>query len=154
MTWLGTAWGFTKAAFGLAKDSSGAEAAEKIGGQLLSMADDLKFTAQEKAEQVKAVMPMIVELHKADADANSIRSQTRRYLARAFCQVFLFLVVFMAFFRVLSAVYNENGSGKWIDLSAAFFQYASLLSTIILTIICFYFGYYGFTAIAAKFKKG
>ena len=55
--------------------------ADKTIGHVASGLDKLHFSDQEKAGVNIKAAELVIELHKANSDQNSIRSRVRRYLA-------------------------------------------------------------------------
>lgn len=113
--------------------------AEKGLDSLSAGADKLFYTEEEKAENAinrveigQKWAEIHIKLMETLSTENTTRSITRRYLAVMVIGVFLFLVVSSA------AAYPYRS-----DWAIHIFNVAKSLSTLVLTIGIFYFGYYG-----------
>jgi hypothetical protein len=108
--------------------------------------DVLFYTDEEKAQAKSSWWQMWMKQQEVIGDGNSIRSKTRRLLSILFTVNFLIIVdiaIYAACKGWAEVVQN-------IITTAAAFK----LGAIQLTIVIFYFGYYGIQAVIGKWKKG
>jgi len=106
--------------------------------------DMLFFTDEERAMASAKIMEQVIELHKANADQNSIRSRVRRMLA----------VIVLAEYLLLLNISVGLGLCDKMALSQFVFKVANdALGSTVLAIVIFYFGYYGINAIARTIKS-
>ena len=94
--------------------------------------DALWFTTEEKSKASLDVMELWVKMTANIANESSVRSLTRRYLAFAFCGIFILLLLGMTIIWPWNPTYSNYllsvlGEIKWI----------------ITAIVIFYFGYFG-----------
>ena len=134
----------------LAGPSGGAalELAKQGTEGLISGIDKLVYTDQEKAEFSKEraqialqMSAMHIKLMETIGDENTARSIARRRLAFMITLVFLFLILFSAM------VWKFDKS--WSD---AVFDRVKSMDTLMVSVVVFYFGYYGVKNIISTAK--
>lgn len=132
--------------FGTPKAVSDAgEIAKTVTGGIVSGIDKAFYTEEEKAENSLTRFQLIADLIKSLQDQFTPRAISRRIIAFMFCSVFLLAFLTCLIFLFLGKLDMIKAI---VDLVNAF-----LLGEIVLTIIFFYFGYYGVTAIVNRLKK-
>ena len=116
----------------------GAKIASKATGGIISGLDAAFYTKEENVRDIKEVLFKL-------QDQYTPRSISRRLIALIFTSVYcLFALVTLAF-----ACYGKMlVVGSIIKVAGAY-----SLSTIMITIVIFYFGYYGVQSIMGKNKK-
>ncbi len=103
----------------------------------------LWFTEEEKSIASAKVMEQVIAINKATADENSIRSKTRRTLAKLIIGNYLALINISVLLKML----DEHDKAKFV------FDTANItLGSHVLAVVIFYFGYYGIKAIVKSVK--
>lgn len=107
----------------------------------MGMLEKAFYTEQEKAENAGKVMNTWLEIQKATAQENSIRSITRRILAWLVMGLFLFLV--------LTACVIWKFDAGWSDYILSVIS-ETKLSYLAMIVGFFYFGSYGIGSLLRK----
>jgi len=108
----------------------------------MSMWDKSKFTEQEQSEMSLATGKLWLEIQKATAGENSLKSITRRWLACGIIFNFLVLV------NIGVGLILFGKEERVITLQN--FVIETKLGWMALSVVIFYFGYYGVQAIRKK----
>ena len=104
----------------------------------------LWFTDEEKAQASLKVMESVIKFQEAQKDENSVRARVRRALALMIIGNYLLLINIGA----ACGMYGDNVKAKYI------FNLANeTLGTPVVSVIIFYFGYFGATQILNRVKK-
>jgi len=126
----------------LTSSSKALDIADKLVDGTVSGIDKLFFTDEEKAEMSQKGLELWIEIQKVTANESSIRSITRRILAIFIVGDFLLLLTASA------AIYKFDPS--WAQ---QIYNCANALTTLVLTIAAFYFGYYAAQGIIGQIKN-
>jgi len=106
--------------------------------------DMLFFTDEEKSLASAKIMDQVIAMQKATADENSVRSQTRRMLAKLIIANYLLIIDLAIGF----VVFGKDATARLL------FDIANTtLGAHVLAVVIFYFGYYGINAVV-KSSKG
>ena len=105
--------------------------------------DMLFFTDEEKSLASAKIMEQVIAMNKATADENTVRSKTRRALAKVIIYNYMALIN-------LSAVCKLSGD---VENAKFLFDLANkALGSAVLAVVIFYFGYYGINAVVKSAK--
>ena len=107
--------------------------------------DVMVFTNEERAELNFKIGDQVTKFVEMTLNENTARSKTRRYIAVLFVYLFAALLIAAAIFWKFDKDYSDF-----------LLALAKEQSTIVMTIVVFYFGYYGFQKVIgdrAKKKK-
>jgi hypothetical protein len=105
--------------------------------------DMLFFTDEEKSIASAKIMDQVIAINQATADENSIRSRTRRMLAKCIVGNYLSLLNIGVLLKML----DEHGKATFVFKTAN-----EALAAHVLTVVIFYFGYYGIKAVVKSVK--
>jgi hypothetical protein len=123
--------------------------ADKAMGSIASGLDKLHYSEQEKSQMSLDTGKLVLDIHRANNDQNSIRSRTRRWLA------VLIVGHFLAFLDIAALVYwRTEGTVEEKIIAAKFFLGIAFgtLGTLAITVSIFYFGYYAISNVVGKIK--
>lgn len=106
--------------------------------------DMLFFTDEEKAQASLKIMDNLIAFQQAQKDENSIRARTRRALAKMIIGMWLLIIGL----GVGCAMAGDT------DLAEYMFKTANeTMGTAAVSVIVFYFGYYGVMSVMKWVKK-
>lgn len=111
-------------------------------GRVSTAIDKFTFTDQEKSEATMTGLKLQLEFIKTQQSENSIRSVTRRALAVMLFITYLGLII--------CAVIAWPRSKEYADF---IFSVVAKLSSLVLMVFGFYFGYYALSNIIGKAKE-
>lgn len=117
--------------------------ANKVLDGIISGLDNRKLTDEEAVQYKKELFDKQLLFVQSQHDENSVRSKARRDIAKAIVQSELGLV----WLSVLASIAGKTA------LAVVLFSYAKFLGTAFISVIVFYFGYYGWEKISAKKNK-
>lgn len=107
--------------------------------------DALFFTDEEKVQASQKVLETVIEMHKATADENSVRSRARRALA------IIVIADYMALLNLAAILYCF---GVTRDAARGVFDIANMgAGFMVSAVTIFYFGYYGIKNVVSVVKK-
>ena len=116
-------------------------AANIINGAVSGL-DALFFTEEEKAKVSQQTMDTWLKMQAAIADESSVRSITRRRIAQAFIYTFLLFLI------VGGILYPFN-----VEWATHVLGLAKQMTTPVLVILGFYFGYFAISNVVGAAKK-
>lgn len=111
----------------------------------VSMLDNAFYTKQEKATNALKMTDMWLKIQKIIADENSIRSITRRILAWGILVNFLIIIDIGVYLIIMGNTEKVTALKEFII--------DTKMGWMALSVVIFYFGYYGVQAIRGA-KKG
>ena len=111
----------------------------------MSMWDKSKFTEQEQSEMSLETGKLWLRIQEITANENSLKSITRRWLACGILFNFLFIVNIGVFLLL-------KGSTEKVTALKEFIVDTNL-GWMALTVVIFYFGYYGIQSVRGMKKK-
>ena len=118
------------------------DSADNMIDKVASGLDKLHFSEQEKTEYSIKAGDQYLEYMKTQTDQNSVRSRTRRVLAVALVLNFLGLL------NASAVAYCLNK----LELAKHLLTTAGTLSSLVLLVCTFYFGYYAISNVVKKIK--
>jgi hypothetical protein len=133
--------GIWSAVSGLFTGSKAVDAVKTVTNAAIEGLDNWNFSDEEKAKYAKKMMGVWIEVQKATANENSLKSITRRFLAVGIIYVYLFIVLLACLVYKLDSEY-----------SAFLLEVARSLNYLVFPVSVFYFGYYAWKNII-KAKK-
>lgn len=95
--------------------------------------DMMFYTDEEKELARKGWFAMVLKSEQTNQEQASVRSRTRRMLARAFCETYLFLIII----SILLFKFDP----EWGQYA---FKMIKIVSYAVVPIIVFFFGSYGY----------
>ena len=107
----------------------------------MGMLDSAFYTDQEKAANANKIMDNWLDIQKATASENSLRSVTRRILAWCIMGVFLFLILFACAVWKFDPAWAEYTKTTIVD---------SQVGYLAMIVGFFYFGSYGIGTLMKK----